>query len=153
MTISTAQGGFLVAQGIQFKLVIFHEIPQLLDIEGSQPGTAGNEDGFQSLARRHFEFLILLHRKVFRLPFFQVSKENINGALVVLVVLPGLTGIDKIQQHYEILFFLRGLVPDVADQSAVVKAFCLDPKIFAGFFALALGIHNQGIDQLQDIFL
>ena len=35
-----------VAQGIQFQFIIFHQVPQLLDIEGSKPGTAGNEDGF-----------------------------------------------------------------------------------------------------------
>ena len=40
------QRRLLVAQGIQFQFVIFHQVPQLLDIEGSKPGTAGNEDGF-----------------------------------------------------------------------------------------------------------
>ena len=36
----------LVAQGIQFQFVIFHQVPQLLDIEGSKPGAAGNKNGF-----------------------------------------------------------------------------------------------------------
>ena len=40
------QRRLLVAQGIQFQFVIFHQVPQFLDIEGSKPGTAGNEDGF-----------------------------------------------------------------------------------------------------------
>ena len=77
------------------------------------------------ITRCHFEFLILLYGEMVWLPFFQISKKNVNRTLVVLVVFPGFTGIDKIQQCYEILFFLRGLVPDVADQSAVVQSFCL----------------------------
>ena len=40
------QRRLLVAQGIQFQFVIFHQVPQLLDVEGSKPGTAGNENGF-----------------------------------------------------------------------------------------------------------
>lgn len=36
----------LVAQGVQFQFIIFHQVPQFLYIEGSEPGTAGNEDGF-----------------------------------------------------------------------------------------------------------
>ena len=56
-----------------------------------------------------------------RLLFLQLRKKEVNWALVSLVVLPGFTGIDKIQQRYEILFFLRGLVPDVADQGGVVQ--------------------------------
>lgn len=40
------QRRLLVAQGIQFQFVILQQVPQLLDIEGSKPGTAGNENGF-----------------------------------------------------------------------------------------------------------
>ena len=44
------QRRLLVAQGIQFQFVIFHQVPQLLDIEGSKPGTAGNQYTFECLA-------------------------------------------------------------------------------------------------------
>ena len=37
-----------------------------------------------------------------RVFFLQVSKKEVNGALVFLVVLPGFTGIDKIKQRYEV---------------------------------------------------
>ena len=30
----------------RFQFVIFHQVPQLLDVEGSKPGAAGNENGF-----------------------------------------------------------------------------------------------------------
>ena len=36
----------LVTQGIQFQFVIFHQVPQLPDVEGSKSGTAGNKNGF-----------------------------------------------------------------------------------------------------------
>ena len=45
------QRRLLVAQGIQFQFVIFHQVPQLLDVEGSKPGAAGNQYTFECLAR------------------------------------------------------------------------------------------------------
>ena len=88
-----------------------------------------------------------------RLFFLQARKKKVNGALVSLVVLPGFAGVDKVQQRYEILFFLRGLIPNVADQGAVIEPFRLDPEIFPGFLALALSIQNQGVYKLQNILL
>ena len=85
--------------------------------------------------RRHLEFAVLPHGKVVRLSFRQLGKENIHRALIVLVVLSGLTGIDQIQQRCEVLLLLRGFVPDVADQRGVVERFCLDPEIFAEDFS------------------
>ena len=38
------QRRFPVAQGVQFQLVLRHEVPQLLDVEGRQAGAAGNQD-------------------------------------------------------------------------------------------------------------
>ena len=68
--------------------------------------------------------------------------------MISLVVLSGLTGIDQVQKCDEVLFFLRGLVPDVADQCGIIEAFRFDPEIFLRFFAFALRIHNQGVHQL-----
>ena len=39
------QGGFSVAQGIKFQIVILHQIPQFLNIEWGKPGSAANQDG------------------------------------------------------------------------------------------------------------
>ena len=102
-----------------------HQVPQLLDIEGSKPGTAGNQYTFECLARRHLEFAVLLDGEVVRLPFRQLRKKQVHRALISLVVLSGLTGIDKVQKCDEVLFFLRGLVPDVADQCGIIEAFRL----------------------------
>ena len=60
-----------------------------------------------------------------RVFFFQLCEKEVNGALVFLVVLPGFAGVDQVQQRYEVLFFLRGLVPDVADQGRIIEAFRL----------------------------
>lgn len=51
----------------------------------------------------------------------------------------------------KVLFVLRRLVPDVADQRGVIEPFRLYPKIFTRLVALAFGVHNQGIYQLQNI--
>ncbi len=40
------QRRFLIAQRVQFQLVIHGDLRSFLDVEGSQSGTAGNEDGF-----------------------------------------------------------------------------------------------------------
>ena len=44
------QRRFPVAQGIQFQLVIGGNLPQFGNVEGGQPGTAGNEDRLCGLA-------------------------------------------------------------------------------------------------------
>ena len=44
------QGGLAITQGVQLQLVISGQITQFLDVEGSQPCAAGNEDGFCRLA-------------------------------------------------------------------------------------------------------
>ena len=77
--------------------------------------------------------------------FLQLLKEDINGALVFLIVLPCFAGVDQIQKGDEVAFFLRGPVPDVADQGGLIQAFRLDPKIFRRFFALSLCIHIRSI--------
>ena len=37
---------FLIAQRVQLQFIVHGKVPQLLDVEGRKPGTAGNEDGF-----------------------------------------------------------------------------------------------------------
>ena len=96
----------------------------------------------------HLENAVLLDGKVVRLPFLQLRKEQVHRALISLVILSGFTGSDEVQKCDEVLFFLRGLVPDVADQCGILEAFCFDPDIFRRFFAFALRVHNQGVHQL-----
>lgn len=45
------QRRFPVADGVQLHLVRFHQFPQLFDVKGGKAGTAGDEDGFCSLAK------------------------------------------------------------------------------------------------------
>ena len=98
--------------------------------------------------RRHLEFAVLLDGKVVRLPFLQLRKEQVHRALISFVILSGFTGIDKVQKCDEVLFFLRGLVPNVADQCGIIEAFRFDPEIFRRFFSFALRVHNQCVHQL-----
>ena len=84
--------------------------------------------------RRHLEFAVLLDGEMVRVFFLQMLKEDIHRALDFLVVLPGFAGIDKVQEGDEIPFFLRGFVPDVADQGTVIQALRLDPEIFGTLF-------------------
>ena len=84
--------------------------------------------------------------------FFQVGKQQIDGALIFLVVLAGFAGVDKFQQGNKVHFLGGGFIPNVADQRGVVETFCFDPEIFRGLFTFALGVHNQGVYQLQNIF-
>ena len=140
-----------VAERVKLQFVGFHEFAQLFDIERRKPRTAGNQDTFECFARRHLEFSVLLDGEMLRVTRFQIVEKQVNGAFVFLVVLSGFAGIDEIKQRYEVLFVLRRLVPDVADQRRVVEPFRLYPKIFARLVTLAFGIHNQGVHQLQNI--
>ena len=68
---------------------------------------------------------------MFRLFLFQFLKQIIYGILKFFVILTGFAGVDELQQRGEVLFFVRGFIPDVADQCAVEQPFRLDPEILA----------------------
>ena len=45
------QSCFLITQRVQLQFIVHGEVPQFLDVEGGEPSTAGNKDGFCGLAR------------------------------------------------------------------------------------------------------
>ena len=45
------QRRFLITQRVQLQLIIHGEVTQFLDVEGREPSTAGNQDGFCGLSR------------------------------------------------------------------------------------------------------
>ena len=122
-----------------------------MDVKGREAGAAGNQYGFQSFARGHFEFAVLLHSEVVRVLFLQLGEQQVHGRLKLLVVLSGLAGVDEVQQGDEVALLRLRLVPDVADEGGIVQAFGLDPKILGTLFALALGVEDQGVHQLQNV--
>ena len=100
---------------------------------------------------RQFVFLVLTDCKVLRFLLFQFLKKLIHRILKFFVILTGFAGIDELQQRGEVLFFLRGFIPDVADQCAVEQPFRLDPEILAGLLAIPLCVGDNSIDQFQNI--
>lgn len=95
------------------------------------------------ITRRQFIFSVLLHREMVGVAFFQVGKQQIDGALIFLVVLAGFAGVDKFQQGNKVHFLGGGFVPDVAHQRAIQKPFCLYPKILRAFFSLTFGMGRR----------
>ena len=77
------------------------------------------------ITRRHFEFDILLDGEVLRLLFRQIVKEDIHGAFIGLVVLPGFAGVQQIQKRDEGPFLRLRLIPDVANEGRIQQAFRL----------------------------
>ena len=130
------QRRFAVAQGVQLQLVLRHEVPQFLNVKGRQAGAAANQYAFQSFARGHLKFAVLLHRKVVWVFLFQLGEQDVHRALELLVVLPRLRCVDEVQQGDEVALLRLRLVPDVADEGGIVQAFGLDPKILGTLFAL-----------------
>ena len=45
------QRRFLIAQRVQLQFIVHGKVPQLLDVEGREPSTAGNQDGFCGFSR------------------------------------------------------------------------------------------------------
>ena len=86
-----------------------------------------------------------------RLLFRKPGEHFIHGALKFGVVLSCFAGIYHFKQGSKVFLVLRGLVPDVADQGGIEKPFGLHPKILCGFFAVALGVGDDGVYQLQDV--
>ena len=83
-----------------------------------------------------FEFAVAVLTAKRSGPVPPTEKKQVHWALISLVILSGFTGIGSVQKRDEVLFFLRGLVPDVADQCGIIEAFCFDPEIFRRFFSL-----------------
>lgn len=71
---------------------------------------------------------ILPYCKVFRIFCFQFFKQFIHCIFKFFIILPGLTGIDKLQQSRKVLFFLRCLIPDVSDQCRIQRRSALTQK-------------------------
>lgn len=67
------------------------------------------------ITRRKFVFFVLLDREMLRVFFFQTFKHEVNRVLEVLVVLAGFRRIYHFKQRREVLFLVRGFVPDIAD--------------------------------------
>ena len=88
-----------------------------------------------------------------RVLLLQLGEQDVHRALELLVVLPGLAGVDEVQQGDKVALLRLRLVPDVSDEGGIVQPLGLDPKIFGTFFALPLGIEDQGVHQLQNILL
>lgn len=147
------QGGFPVSDGVECHFVIAHQVPQLRDIEGSEPRAAGDQDRLCRLARRKFVFPVLFDGKVFRVPGLQFVEHHVHGVLEGLVLLPGFGGVDHLQKRCEVLLAVGSLVPYVADERRVVKLFSFHPEILAGLVAVSLRIDDDGIDQLEDVLL
>ena len=117
-------------------------------LKGGKSRTARNQDRFCCFACGELVFFILSHRKVIGFLCFQFLKKKINSVFEFFIVFSCLGSIDKFKQGGKVLLFLGRFVPDIPDQSAVIQALRLYPKIFARFFALALGIGDDGIDEL-----
>ena len=113
------QRRFPVTHCVQLQFILRHNVPKLLDIEGGEAGAAAHQNAFECLARRHFEFDILLDGEVLRLLFCQIVKEDIYGTFIGLVVLSGFAGVQQVQKRDEVPFLRLRLIPDVADQGAV----------------------------------
>ena len=72
------------------------------------------------ISRGHFEFAVLLHGEMIRLLLFQLGKQQIHRGLKLLVILPGLGCVDKVQQGDEVAILRLRLIPDVADKGRIV---------------------------------
>ena len=88
---------------------------------------------------------------MFRVFFFQPFKHLVYRGLKFRVVLAGFTGIYHFKQRSEIHFIVRRFVPDIANEGRIQQAFRFDPKILGALFALALGVADQRVYQLQNV--
>ena len=78
-----------VSDGVQLHLIVAHQLPQLCDVEGRKPCTAGNQNRLSGFARRQLVFAVLLDRKVVRVAGFQLIEHDIHRVLEGLIVLSG----------------------------------------------------------------
>ena len=141
-----------VAHAVKLQLVIGHDLPELGNVKGSQPGAAGNQNAFCGFAAGQLVFLILFHRKAIRLALLQPLEHIVHGVEKVLVILLHFHAGDHVNQRIHVALLLGALKNDVPQQGAIQKCFGLRPERIA-LFALALGVGDQGVYKLQDVRL
>ena len=88
---------------------------------------------------------------MFRVFFFQPFKHLVYRGLKFRVVLAGFAGVYHFKKRGEIHFIVRRFVPDIANEGRIQQAFRFYPKIFRALFALALGVADQRVYQLQNV--
>ena len=138
----------MVAQGIQFQLIVGGDLPQFGDVEGGQSGPAGNQNRLGCLARGQLVKTVLPHRKVIRLALGKVLEHEVHWILKFLVVLPHLHDVEQFQQGRKVPFFDRRFIVDIGNK----RVFCLLPKRI-GPFSLTAGVCHKGRNQFQDVLL
>ena len=74
-------------------------------------------DGFQGLAAAGVIALVILQGDVFRVFHLQALEQNIEGRLIILIILFDLTGPDHLHDHRKVLLIFRGFVVEIEDQS------------------------------------
>ena len=147
------QSRLAVAQLVKLQFVIHHHVADFLNVKGSHPCAAGNQDRFCGFARRHFIFFILADSEMLRVALFQTVKHHIHRVFKGFVLLPDFGSIEHFQQRVEILFILRGFIPDIGDQRLIIQGFRLAPEIFPALAVLPFGILHDTVDQLQNVVL
>ena len=87
---------------------------------------------------------------MFRILFLQSFEHDVDGIFKVLIVLTYLHGIQHLQKRIEVLFLLRRLKMDIADQRRIKQGLRLRPEFIAGF-SLSFRIRNESSNQLQNV--
>ena len=105
-----------VAHAVKLQLVIGHDLPELGNVKGSQPGAAGNQNAFCGFAAGQLVLLILFHRKAIRLALFQPLEHIVHGVEKVLVILLHFHAGDHVNQriHVEMMYPSRAQYKSVS---------------------------------------
>ena len=71
------------------------------------------------------ELRVLPDSKVVRIFLLQIFKHQIHRVLKILVIFTNFHSVDEFDERGKVLFLLRCLIVDIADEGAVEKGFCL----------------------------
>ncbi|GFH97613.1 hypothetical protein IMSAGC003_04186 [Lachnospiraceae bacterium] len=91
------QGSLAVAQFVKLQFVIHHHVADFLNVKGSHPCAAGNQDRFCGLARRHFVFFILADSEMLRVALFQPVKHHIHSIFKGFVLFADFGSVEHFQ--------------------------------------------------------
>ena len=81
----------------------------------------------------------------------ELLERQIDRVFKGFVILADFHRIDHFDQRSKVLFFFRGFIMDIPNQSRIEKRFGFLPEVVAGF-AVPLGVGDQGVDEFQNIF-
>ena len=137
----------------QAKIIRISEPCYLGQVEGREPNTHTDQDGFQGLAGTHLEDVVLLDSNAFRVAHLESLEQNIQRRFEVFVFFSDFGSRQHFHDHGKVLLVLRCFMDEVQNESLQQSRFGLSPEWVCALGAGRSGTLYEGLNQPQHVLV